>query len=442
MDYRLTLAGTDGTRAVALYNPHTSSLTWEHNGEPLQFAVAYKPVPFKDAPVVSPALPLGKSHNPRVLKIQLGLKCNYACTYCSQAHQPHDLQGSFDDVAEFLTNLPTWLHSPPDRIEFWGGEPFVYWKISLKRLAEALRESFPKAEFLIITNGSMFNDEIIEWIDRLDIGIGISHDGPNQKHRHPYDILKDPKQFAALKKLYDLRRPRGRISFNTVLHVENMSLVAVRNYIADKLGVKPEELSMSTEEIMLPYDVTGDKLSLKTETQKRTYLETVFWEAINDTDVIPSTSIHTIKEKIEEFFKSVLSARPAGSLGQKCGMDSPDNIAVDLLGNVMTCQNTSADTKHKIGSIEAFEDIKLTTAYHWSVRDECKTCPVLQLCKGACLFLEDDLWKQACDNSFTHNLAMLAAAMYFATHGMTLTEIEGPARRPGLPTRIRVIDRQ
>ncbi len=64
---------------------------------------------------------------------------------------------------------------------------------------------------------------------------------------------------------------------------------------------------------------------------------------------------------------------------------------------------------------------------------------MLQLCQGACLFLEDRLWRQACDNSFTHNLAVLAASLYWLTR-LVLVEIEGPVmRRDGLPTRIPVI---
>jgi hypothetical protein len=38
-------------------------------------------------------------------------------------------------------------------------------------------------------------------------------------------------------------------------------------------------------------------------------------------------------------------------------MDSPDAIAVDLRGNVMTCQNTGAKGAHKIGHVADFDAI-------------------------------------------------------------------------------------
>ena len=300
--------------------------------------------------------------------------------------------------------------------------------------AGALRSAYPKARFNVITNGALIDDDKIEFLDKLGFGVGISHDGPAMRYRGP-DPLDDPNQRAAIRKLYDRLRPWGRIGFNCVLHKHNTSLAAVRRHIAERLGVPVDDIPLSTEEILLPYDQGGIALSPQTESEHRAYLEAVFWEAVRG----ESMPVSTLRSKIDELFRSIAKARPASTLGQKCGMDRPTDLAVDLKGNALTCQNTSAATKHRIGSIEAFEDIRLTTAHHWSTRAECRSCPVLQLCQGACLFLEDGLWRQACDNSFTHNLAVLAASLYWLTR-LVLVEIEGPVmRRDGLPTRIPVI---
>ena len=254
------------------------------------------------------------------------------------------------------------------------------------------------------------------------------------RYRGP-DPLDDPHKRAAIRKLYDRLRPWGRIGFNAVLHKHNTSLAAVRTHIAERLGVPPDDIQLSTEEIMLPYDQGGMALSPTTDEEHRTYREAIFWEVVRG----QTMSVSTMRTKIDEFFRSIAQARPASSLGQKCGMDRASDLAVDLKGNVMTCQNTSAATKHRIGGIEAFEDIRLTTAHHWTTRAECTQCPVVQLCQGACMFLEDDLWSQACDNSFTHNVAVMAAALYWLTR-LVLVEVEGPViRRDCLPTRIPII---
>ena len=90
---------------------------------------------------------------------------------------------------------------------------------------------------------------------------------------------------------------------------------------------------------------------------------------------------------------SIQRQRPIEALGQKCGMDQPDAIAVDLRGNVMTCQNTGAKGAHKIGHVADFDAIALDTATHFAFREECMACPVVQLCKGSCMFLEGEFFQ-------------------------------------------------
>ena len=90
----------------------------------------------------------------RTLKIQLGLSCNYSCEYCSQRFVPHADETSSKHVEKFIRNLDLWVKEPPTKIEFWGGEPLVYFK-TLKPLAEELRRKYPNVEFLMITNGSL-----------------------------------------------------------------------------------------------------------------------------------------------------------------------------------------------------------------------------------------------------------------------------------------------
>ena len=80
------------------------------------------------------------------------------------------------------------------------------------------------------------------------------------------------------------------------------------------------------------------------------------------------------------------------------------------------------------------EAVRLTSAHHHQTRDECRACPLVQMCKGSCMFLEGDLWRAACDVSFTYNLALFAAALFYLS-GRTLTRIAAPEggfiRRPG-----------
>ena len=131
-----------------------------------------------------------------------------------------------------------------------------------------------------------------------------------------------------------------------------------------------------------------------------------------------------LDKRLRDFLTSLRTRRPIEALGQKCGMDREDTIAVDLRGNVMTCQNTGAKSEHTIGHVDDFDAIALNTATHFAFRDECMSCPVVQLCKGSCMFLEGDFFKQSCANEFAFNMGIMMAAVWHLT-GMVVVEVEG-----------------
>lgn len=116
-------------------------------------------------------------------------------------------------------------------------------------------------------------------------------------------------------------------------------------------------------------------------------------------------------------------------------MDRDDTIAVTLDGKVITCQNVSPagtapnGASHEIGDVAALDAVRLASARHWSHREECRNCPVLQLCKGSCMYLEGRDRQQACDNEFAWNLGLFAAALFLLTD-MVPVHIDGPMRLP------------
>ena len=440
MTYRLTLEGEDTLHL--LYDPKDSALILEGgHGEQIVHPAftAEGPVSWPVPRRVSPDNP-GRKAGIRTLKIQMGFKCNYACAYCNQASWNTFLGGAVEDAKLFLRNLDTWFATNGAardgggdlRIEFWGGEPFVYWA-KLKILGDELRRRYPRARFNVITNGSLLDDEKIDWLISRRVGVQISHDGPAQKYRNPEDILDDPEKCRLIRRLMTAAGQLGDagdpsddgptfgLGFGTVLTRWNYSLAAVRRHIEDKLAVPPGSISSNTEEILLPYDDDALACTPQDEADHRAALHTLFAEAANGLTV---PGCNSVRGKIEDFLESLSKKRPLAALGQKCGMDREDTIAVNLMGEVTTCHNVSADDPHhNLGNVRDLDAVRLDTAHHHQTRDECRSCPVVQLCKGSCMFLEGKYWQAACDVSFTYNTAMLAAALYYLT-GMTLTRID------------------
>ncbi|MEP1029502.1 MAG: radical SAM protein, partial [Alphaproteobacteria bacterium] len=300
MTYRLTLEGEDTLHL--LYDPRDSTLIREDgDGEQIVHPAftAEGPVSWPVPRRVSPDNP-GHKAGIRTLKIQMGFKCNYACAYCNQASWNTFLGGAVEDAKLFLRNLDTWFATDGAakdgggdlRIEFWGGEPFVYWA-KLKILGDELRRRYPRARFNVITNGSLLDDEKIDWLIARRVGVQISHDGPAQKYRNPEDILDDPEKCRLIRRLMTAAGQLGNadgpsndepafgLGFGTVLTRWNYSLAAVRRHIEDKLAVPPGSISSNTEEILLPYDDDALACTPQGEADHRAALHTLFAEAAN-----------------------------------------------------------------------------------------------------------------------------------------------------------------
>jgi len=407
MKFEIHALHREGQSVLLHYDNLLSELTWQ-DGTPV---LPVQPGTFRDATVVSVNQP-GRKGNVRVLKISLGLSCNYECSYCNQRFVPHADASHPDDIEPFINQLTDSLIESPERIEFWGGEPLVYWK-TLKPLAERLRGLYPHAKFSLITNGSLLDAQKIEWIDQMGFSVGLSHDGPGQSSRGP-DPLSDPERHAAIMSLYTRLHPQGRISINAMVHAGNQSRAQIQAWLQQRFG---QDVRIGEGAFIDPYDEGGLAATLQTPQDHLRFRA----QAYKELRMGLASRMSVAQQRIMDFVQSIRTARPASSLGQKCGMDQASHLAVDLHGNVLTCQNVSAKAiapngqPHKIGQLSSLAKVQMRTATHWSQRAECPRCPALQLCKGSCMFLDGPLWEAGCDAAFSDNVPFLAAAIEYLT---------------------------
>ena len=128
-------------------------------------------------------------------------------------------------------------------------------------------------------------------------------------------------------------------------------------------------------------------------------------------------NFQTILTKVDDFTKSVLTHFESKYVGQKCGMDNENTIAIDLKGNIITCQNVSVietsknGESHLGGNIDDYDNVSLKSVTHWLNRKKCGDCPVLHLCKGSCMYLDGKHWDVTCDNAYSENVALFALSI-------------------------------
>lgn len=413
--FRIKLIAPDDSERELRYDNQSSRMNWITDTGELP-VLEVTPKQFSEAVVVSANSP-GRKGLIKTLKISLGLSCNYACNYCSQRFVPHADSTNPSDVDDFLQLVQGSLSQGPERIEFWGGEPLVYIK-TLKPLAERLRVLYPDTEFLMITNGSLLTFEINEWLDRMGFSIGLSHDGPGY-HARGADPLDDPEQREMIMDLYARLHPKGRISINAMISKQNPSRAEVQRWLQERFGA---DVQIGEGAFIDPYDEGGLAATFNTAGEHAAFRKQGFGELRAGL----TGRFDITHQKIQDFIDSIRFARPASALGQKCGMDRSANLAVDLKGNVLTCQNVSAAAvapngqQHLIGQLSDLASVQMKTATHWSQREGCSKCPVLQLCKGSCMFLEGQLWEAGCDAAYSDNLVFFAAAIEFLTGCMPI----------------------
>lgn len=408
---------------VDLYYSPSSSELIDSEGTPLLSDLNSEQV-FSPASAVCFDRPGIKTSSPRTLKIQLGLSCNYTCEYCNQASQVGDaVNSATGDARRFLDTLDHWLEGDPDIVEFWGGEPLLYFA-KLKILVPPLRARWPNARFAMVTNGSLLDGEVVDFFEAYDFHVSVSHDGPGQHVRGP-DPFENEQTAHWLRELWRRRGGRrGRVSFNVVLTPANADIDRTRRWLVERIG--DEDVILGLEGVVSAYDQgTADGVGKWTDDDYR-LMHDALVEGFADGSAFRYLDL---RDKARDFIDSLQTLRPSAALGQKCGMERPDQLAVDLQGNVMTCQNTGARGRHNIGHVSRLDEVRLDTATHWSHRTECAKCPVLQLCKGGCMFLEGDLFSRSCENEFHYNLGVLAGIIKSATT-LRLEEVSGDFVRP------------
>jgi uncharacterized protein len=413
MKFTLHCKTETGGTAIYYYD-NANGLLFDNTGHPvgeprddlLDYVPAFKADPVKN--------PIRKSRNVRTLKIQLGLSCNYSCKYCLQRFVPGADETSKKHVDGFLENLRNSLTSAPQNIQLWGGEPLVYIK-TLRPLVEGLRAMYPAARFSMITNGSLLTREINDWIMQYGIDVSVSHDGPGQSVRGP-DPFDDPKTADAIRDLYWRMKHSGKnLGFGAMIHAQNMDRAAVYKWLSEKIG--DDDIWIGEGAVIEVYD-EGAKENSFTSHDDRLAMRRLAFNQIADHS---ADRFIIVGQRMNEWLNSMQQGRMLDSLGMKCGMDQRDVVTVDLEGNVVTCQNINRSAvapngqSHLGGTLQNLPGVEIKSSTHFMHRDHCHGCPVVQACKGGCMYLAGDLFYASCNNTFTDHISFFAAAVEMLT---------------------------
>lgn len=144
------------------------------------------------------------------LILQLTQRCNLRCTYCTYTANAEEKQGrghSEKDMSWEVAKkaIDFYAHNSIDTlnpfISFYGGEPLLKFEL-LKKCVIYCERIFTEKNirFSITTNGTLLNDEVIDFFVKHDVELTISIDGLKTTHdmhrrfanngRGSFDVIK------------------------------------------------------------------------------------------------------------------------------------------------------------------------------------------------------------------------------------------------------------
>lgn len=117
------------------------------------------------------------------------LRCNNRCIYCQASRQREDQQG-FDMSTEVADKAIDFMFRSPSRclkVEFQGGEPLLKFPVVryiVERTREKANELSRPVEFVICSNLSLLNSEILKFCEENNVYLSTSLDGPKTLHNY------------------------------------------------------------------------------------------------------------------------------------------------------------------------------------------------------------------------------------------------------------------
>jgi radical SAM protein with 4Fe4S-binding SPASM domain len=398
-----------------------------------------------------------KATNPIAMRITLGHACNYDCSYCIQKDIGNpDERPKNSSLEKFLNNLESHVGTRDlQRVELWGGEPFLYWNDIVPIMKKLDREGLT---FYISTNGSTLHDKHVDFFNTLKstVEIGISHDGPAQEECRGAEIFNIKRVQRIIKRIDD-SFPKIHYGFNFVLTNRNFDLFKINDFFKDVIeqldlhhagfGFEIGQTFNTVLEVDHHYSlseesvVSGENLPKfqkifeeYLEAHRHQYTEYLQKQMNGDVDayygcrlpLIPTDIYTDLNDEacVLGYMDKTVYNKPIITSTQ-CGADDLRIISLDIEGNVRTCPHAAGED-HVYGNIQQLKGIRILSLDLKRDEGHCSKCSNLKICKSGCpisLPTQSFLKNCAMQKVYYHEIQKAAFNMMFNGHVEMLTDL-------------------
>ena len=324
--------------------------------------------------------------NPRPLCIvYLTSRCNLGCRYCLAGAKKDGEDMSHDMMESIIAFIAAMPHEHI-ALEFQGGETLLRFdllKDFLKNFDEKIKSSAKTVDSkVIVSNLTLMNEEIAEFILKNDIGLCTSLDGPKELHDSQRPFLDSSGSYGSVMKWLRFFSKKGRkigllptITAETLKHDPRALVDEYRKAGADHIFFRPAyPLGRARDKTFTP--------------APEAYFQ--FWRKAVDYMVDLSMDGHVFYDNaVRNMLVSILtSRRPDMCMRRPCGAGI-NHLAFWLDGSIYACDLGKKIDSFKLGDVSTstYEDIFLNTIHLRAATQEsqplCDTCAYSAFC-GSC----------------------------------------------------------
>ncbi|MBN2881595.1 His-Xaa-Ser system radical SAM maturase HxsB [Candidatus Woesearchaeota archaeon] len=336
------------------------------------------------------------------------LRCNFKCVYCHSSVRRVDDSSDFDMNDEVYKSTVDFIFQSPSKtltIEFQGGDSMLNKKLfkNIVLYSEAKnREIKKEIRFCLVTNLTLLDRDIVEFIDEHKISINSSLDGFKELHDNNrcfdghfngLNMLNNVKYDST----YDSVLATSEILKKEYGLTANYLMVTTRKSLSKPREIIDEYLRMGQNSIQLKYI---NKLGFAEKTWGEIgytideFLE--FWKKSVDYIIeLNKSGIYFEERYIKLVLFKILSGRDPGFLDFRspCGIVF-GQLAYNYNGDIYSCDEGRAFEEFKLGNVKThtYNDIvtseKAINLSNSSILDNyacsacvykpyCGTCPVI-----------------------------------------------------------------
>lgn len=349
-----------------------------------------------------------------IIRISMGKKCNANCKYCLQDKNEYNMIFS----TNFVNKIVELTNGNINNIQFWGGEPLVYFNQIIKIYNKFKSLLFNNCRFSICTNGILLKEQYIrDWFlnHKKDFSLSLSHDGPGQILRGE-DPLKNKNIVNFLNEFFI---DNNACSINPVMTKYNKDLTIFNEYIKNTL--QTNFIIADARPIIVNNEKSLSCIMNDEEIKQysKSLTHQVLTNKINNWSTIEQSFDYSLN-KLNNPYKK----------GPKCFVGDKKTIVTDTEGNIVPCQGFSKNSIDQYGNsmylgnifdINNFNELKNPPIKRSIEKQEkCENCVLANFCNNGCPYGPIEYEDINCKYNFYYSMPLFSNFIYKLTNTVLL----------------------